>query len=137
VKQEVLVELKWVVKLLEDDTPFDTPIEPIWMIKGLVGFYLMPAMGQNAPDSEDPVSKEILAYRARLVRLLGWPQHYHSVVRALAGFREQMQDMKLPTLSPYDVVAELEAYLDDMRRRYPVLEVRTFDASLWPASLPS
>jgi hypothetical protein len=130
VKQEVLAELKWVVKRLEDGTPFDTPIEPIWMIKGQVGFYLMPAMGQNAPDSEDPISKEIFAYRARLVRLLGWPHQYHSVVRALAGFREQAEDLKLDSFSPYDVVVELGAYIDDMRRRYPVLEVEAFEASL-------
>jgi hypothetical protein len=128
VKQEVLSELKWLVKRLEDGTAFDTPIEPIWMIKGQVGFYLMPAIDKSGPDWEDPLAKEILSYRARVVRRLGWPQQYHSVVRALSGFREQTQELELTTFSPYDVVAELEAYLDDMRRLYPVLEVTSFDA---------
>lgn len=125
-KQEVLRELKWVVSRLEGGLGFDTPIEPIWMIKGAVGFNLFPAMLQNPPEFEDPVAREILSYRARLVHLLGWPHQYQSVLTSLNAFSQQKGEMSLGVFEPYDVESELRAYLDEMRQRYPVLEQDMF-----------
>ncbi len=126
-KQEVLAELKWVVTRLEDRIPFDVQIEPIWMIKGVVSFRLFPAVFNNAAEFDDNVARGILSYRARMVRLLGWPHQYHSVKNALKQFIQQKNELQLPAFEPYDVEAELEGYIDEMCRRYPILSSKALD----------
>jgi hypothetical protein len=123
-RREVLGELKRAITMLESGAGFDVPIEPIWMIKGVVGFVLFPAVGQHPAEYDEPLAREILSYRARLVRLLGWPHQYLSVRNALNEFREQNVEFGRGIFEPFCIEDELNDYVDEMERRYPVLRER-------------
>jgi hypothetical protein len=120
-KQAVLHELKLAVSRLEAGLGFNTPIEPVWLIKAMPKFLLSPQAGENPPEYRDELARQILSYRSRLVRLLGWPHQYAAVVNEIARFRAQAAELGSGRLAPYDVDEELCAYIAEMQQRYPVV----------------
>jgi len=126
-QMEVLSELKFVVSRLESGGGFDTPIEPVWIVKGLVSFALLGATDDHPISREYELSRQIISYRARLVHLLGWPSHHASVSRAIEPFRKSKSGRNPDRFEPYDVEAELQAYLDQVGRLYPIVHRRLFE----------
>lgn len=121
--RDILKGLKREISRFGDGLPFDTPIEPIWMIKGGVSIWF-PNWGEPAEDGADEVYLEMLLHRARLVRLLGWPHHYHSVLLAIRNIEDPaLTRAGASAGAPYDgIFAELRAYIGEMRQRYPVFD---------------
>ena len=59
--------------------------------------------------------------RGLRVRLLGWPSHLAGVLAALVEGAGLPTIMDYHATTPYDAVAELQAYLADMAMRFPLL----------------
>lgn len=85
---------------------------PAWFILGSEGVMNYPA---------DAVEAEIYAMRARIIRLLGWPQAYTSVSTALEQFDSQSKQFPLRFRMPFDIRHELSSYLAETEARYPAL----------------
>lgn len=111
-EQKILGELKVAVMRMEGGRGFDTPIEPIWLIKGHVSFH---------SHTNTSISMEILSYRARLVNLLEWPQQYRSVSDGLNYFKQQKEEGNFVHAGPYDIEFELTSYMEKMIKCYPIL----------------
>lgn len=126
-KREIHGQLKWVVSRMESGIPFDIPIEPYFIIRPPLSFSLFDTPREN--ELVDQVHREIRSYRARLIRLLGWPMFYDDVVEVFnpesAGYVGNYG-----ITHPYDLIGELQAYLQEMRQKYPILDASPFpDAS--------
>lgn len=79
----------------------------------------------------------IFSLRARLVRLLGWPQHYRALLRE--SIEQQRLAERLPFTPglPFNPLAEIRAYLRDMEVRFPVVLSDPFPDGVCPVSLRS
>lgn len=66
-------------------------------------------------------SDRVISLRARLARLLGWSRLYFQIKAAHNDLRRSVSSMPLSSGLPYDPVLELEAYLQDQERKYPIL----------------
>ena len=77
----------------------------------------------------------ILALRARLVRLLGWPQLYRAVKRELHEEVRIARSFPLASALPYDPFDEMQSYLGEMEARYPIVLTNPFPSDRFPISL--
>jgi hypothetical protein len=76
----------------------------------------------NRPSAR--ADAELHTLRARLVRLLGWPNMYDAV-RSIPDFWNGLlrlgQDPLFSDPMPYDIVVELLAFKQEIEERYPVI----------------
>jgi len=74
---------------------------------------------------QEPLLRELLACRARFLRLLGWPMHLPSVFAALQGVEDIVPSLRARrVIEPFDAVAELETYVSNMASRFPRMHAR-------------
>ncbi|MFH1493350.1 MAG: DUF6531 domain-containing protein [Pseudomonadota bacterium] len=95
--RNVLTELKRSVARIEEGMPFDIELAPICRIKAHLRLYAIDL-------SERTHTVEIPSYRARLIRLLGWPIYYSTVLTDLQKLRDQWPELvegKTPPLRPH------------------------------------
>lgn len=88
------------------------------------------------PDHVTPENFDlILAYRARVTRILGLPQYYYYMKDVLD--REEALAVKHPISKglPYHPLEELHAYLVDMETRFPILTEEPFPRECFPTTL--
>lgn len=72
------------------------------------------------------LQKEVLAWRARLIRLLGWPALYPAVKFALSdGHPEKFGICNIE--HPFNVMRELTAFAEEMEARFEVLKSAKLD----------
>lgn len=116
--QRLLAAISGEIRHLEAGDGFAFQLEPLRVVNPVVNFHL-PISGALSRQCE-PLLQQVLSCRARLVRLLGWPNHLASALSALGT-----HESALPTIDSYGAVApfhagdELRAYVADMRARYP------------------
>ncbi|MDQ1314312.1 MAG: hypothetical protein QG662_421 [Pseudomonadota bacterium] len=116
---KVIAELKRSVERLEAGMDYDVELAPITRIKALLCI-------SGGDLSEAVYTVEILSYRARLVRLLGWPIYFRKVQQDLPKLREQWPELVDGKSPPYDPIHELECYHAEMLVRFPVLGENPF-----------
>jgi len=114
-KLQVLAELRATVHGMEAGGSFDTFIEPVWLAKNWVSFTVFQS------ELDDPVAWQILSNRARLVRLLKWPGHFHLVASTLNDLPSVFTEMSPKIEVSYDMHDELTRYMEEMQAQYPVL----------------
>jgi hypothetical protein len=120
VNQQLLAALKREIRQLEDGQSFSFQMEPARVVNPVVNFNLPPEKSWQRRC--EACLLELLSCRARLIRLLQWPSHAANALSASAPTTEG-----IPALGdyganlPFNASAELEAYLTEMTRRYPLM----------------
>ena len=72
------------------------------------------------------IQRDVLAWRARLIRLLGLPALYAAVKFALSdGHPEKFGICNIE--QPFNVICELSSFVDEMEARFEVLKSAKFD----------
>lgn len=116
-QESALDELATTIGRLELGIPFDYRLDARALLTGP----LVAEMPVNwtLTSRIRQLEQEISASKARLIRLLGWPTHYHWA-------KDKLQDIEANerwrgVQRPYNLLDELKAYVISMEATYPVL----------------
>lgn len=119
---ELLDSLVSTVGAMEAGEAFDYNLPTFHISHGGVSFYSSILNGLTVGDIWE-MERKILSYRARLVRLLGWPSHFEAIQQVISAESSSGGGvLSYGITSPYNVAEELRSYISEMTSRYPVLK---------------
>jgi hypothetical protein len=118
-RRDLLDLLRDSVSRVQSKTFDMTTLSTKTIVGGFADFTLQSSCSGTAEAAE------VLALRARFIRLLSWPVHYATVREVLHPLAAE--DIRAYGIkSPVDLVGELEAYLRQMEKNYDVLRSTHF-----------
>lgn len=117
--------LKWAIDRVERTGKLDIPMDAQSLLRPCPSFFLATSAHGPYNEDKDPIYREIISLRARLIRLLGWPIFFPDVDRALREEEARLNSYAIT--EPYDVLQELKAYRESALAAYPVLGERPFE----------